>query len=84
MTDPTERIRRSRLAEINAHPGAREELEKLYGQVWDTGELTRDFQVVGFAAPLVVVKRRSDGALGSLKFQHDPRFYFSFQLDRRK
>jgi hypothetical protein len=83
MTDPTEAIRRSRLAEINAHPADRQELETQHGQVWDTNELARDFEVVGFAAPLVVVKRRSDGALGSLEFQHDPRLYFGFQLDRK-
>jgi hypothetical protein len=34
--------------------------------------------VVGFTAPYVVVRRRSDGKKGSLEFQHDPRFYFGF------
>ena len=29
-------------------------------------------------SPLVVVRRRSDGVRGSLMFQHNPRFYFSF------
>lgn len=33
MTDPTEEIRRERLAEINAEPGDREALEARYGQV---------------------------------------------------
>ena len=79
MTDPTEPIRRQRLVEINAEPGSREALEDQYGQVWDTQELGRDFLVLGFAAPLVVVRRKSDGVRGSLEFQHQPRFYFSFQ-----
>ena len=79
MTDPTEAIRRQRLAEINTEPGIREALESQHGQVWDTQELRRDFQVLGFAAPLVVVRRRSDGVRGSLEFQHHPRFYFNFQ-----
>ncbi len=79
MSDPTEPLRRERLAEINAEPGSREALEAQYGQVWDTGELTTDYQVLGFSAPLVVVKRRSDGVRGSLEFQHSPRFYFSFR-----
>ena len=79
MTDPTESIRRKRLTEINALPGSREALEASYGQVWDTNELRRDFDVLGFAAPLVVVCRKSDGVRGSLEFQHSPRFYFSFQ-----
>jgi len=77
--DPTEPIRRQRLAEINAEPGSREALEAQYGQVWDTGELGKDFQVLGFLAPYVVVRRKSDGVRGSLEFQHHPRFYFNFQ-----
>ena len=79
MNDPTESIRRERLAEINTEPGSREALESQHGQVWDTTELSRDFDVIGFAAPLVVVKRKSDGVSGSLEFQHRPRFYFNFQ-----
>jgi hypothetical protein len=80
--DPTEDIRRNLLAEINAQPGSREYLEAKHGQVWDTAELGRDFIVIGFAAPLVVVKRKSDGLKGSLMFQHHPRFYFGFEPHR--
>jgi len=79
MNDPTESIRRERLTEINAEPGSREALESQHGHVWDTKELSRDFDVIGFSAPLVVVKRKSDGVSGSLEFQHRPRFYFNFQ-----
>ena len=50
-----------------------------HGPVWDTEELTRDFEVVGFLAPCVLVKRKSDGKRGTLFFSHRPRFYFSFQ-----
>lgn len=79
MSDPTETIRRQRVAEINAEPGSREALEAQYGQVWSTDELTEHFDVIGFMAPLVVVRRRSDGRKGSLEFQHSPRWYFNFQ-----
>jgi len=79
MTDPTETIRRQRLAEINGNPGSRELLESEHGQVWDTRELARDFIVTGFSAPLVVVKRKADGVKGSLEFQHNPRLYFNFE-----
>jgi hypothetical protein len=79
MTDPTETIRRQRIAEINAVPGSREALEAQYGQVWSTDELACDFEVIGFMAPICVVKRRSDGLKGSVEFQHSPRFYFNFQ-----
>jgi hypothetical protein len=81
MNDETETIRRQRLAEINAEPGSREALEAVYGQVWDTDELADDFQVIGFMAPFVVVRKKADGVKGSLEFQHDPRFYFNFQKD---
>lgn len=49
------------------------------GPVWDTEELVADFDVVGFAAPFVVVKRKSDGVKGTLMFTHRPRFYFKFE-----
>ena len=81
MSDPTETIRRQQLAEINADPGSREALEATHGQVYDTQQLREQFEVLGFMAPLVVVRRRSDGAKGSLYFQHDPRFYYGFQAD---
>ena len=81
MSDPTEAIRRERLAEINAVPGGREALEAEHGQVWDTDQLRQDFEVIGFMAPLVVVRRRSDGVKGSLEFQSAPRFFFNFEPD---
>lgn len=82
MTDPTEPIRREMLAEINAAPGSREYLEARHGQVWDTSQLQDDFEVIGFAAPLVAVRRRCDGVKGSLMFQGSPRYYFGFEPHR--
>jgi hypothetical protein len=79
MSDPTEAIRRQRLAQINLVPGSREALEAEHGQVWDTSQLAADFEVIGFMAPLVVVRRRADGVKGSLEFQHNPRLYFNWQ-----
>ncbi len=79
MNDPTEQLRRERMVEIAAEVGSRESLEARYGQVWDTAQLTKDFEVVGFAAPLVVVRRKLDGKKGSLEFQPSPRFYFNFE-----
>lgn len=49
--------------------------------VWDTAGLQRDYEVMGFAAPFVVVRRRSDGQVGSLSFTHMPRFYFDWRRD---
>jgi hypothetical protein len=83
MNDPTEAARRERLAEINAEPGSREALVAQHGPVWDAQQLAQDFEVIGFLAPLVVVRRKADGVKGSLEFQHMPRFYFNFVLDGR-
>ena len=85
--DPTEEVRRNRLAELSGavesqNPTTeRQHLEAQHGQVWDTPELSNDFEVIGFMAPYVVARRKSDGRKGSLEFQHMPRFYFNFVLD---
>lgn len=85
--DETEGIRRNRLAEINSTVESQDgqaeckRLEAQYGQVWDTAQLSNEFEVLGFVAPYVVVRRKSDGRKGSLEFQHLPRFYFNFVLD---
>ena len=46
---------------------------------WNTQELSAEFEVIGFMAPFVVVRRKSDGTKGSMEFTHSPRFYFNFQ-----
>ena len=56
----------------------RQEFEQTYGKVWDTAELTEEFSVESFMAPYVFVKRKKDSTRGSLKFNHRPRFYYSF------
>jgi hypothetical protein len=86
-SDETVEIRRQRWAAINStveshDPNTeRQRLEAQPGQVWDTAQLSNDFEILGFMAPFVVVRRKSDGRKGSLEFQHHPRFYFNFVLD---
>lgn len=88
--DTTEEIRREMICEVNAvtrdeenkprtAEDVRKDLEARYGKVYNTDEMCAEFTAIGFAAPLVVVKRKSDGAQGSLSFCHNPRFYFDFQ-----
>jgi hypothetical protein len=60
---------------------ARSTLEKTWGRVWDTEQMIAEFTVEYFLAPLVKVRRRVDGAPGTLTFQHRPRFYFNFRRD---
>ena len=82
MTDMLDIVRMQRFVRINTEPKSREALAAVYGRVWDTDELREEFEVTGFLAPFVVVRRKSDGKKGSLEFQHSPRFYFGFALDR--
>ena len=78
MHDSTEAIRRTMVNQINESPSSRELLESEHGQVWNTTELQQDFQALGFAAPFIIVERKSDNQKGTLTFQHDPRFYYDF------
>lgn len=80
MNDATETIRRNEQREINRSPSPKELLEEQHGvgNVWTTSELQQEFTVLGFMAPYCVVQRK-DGVKGSVKFQHDPRLYFSFE-----
>ena len=78
MSDPTETTRREMVAQLNAVEGSREYLESKHGEVWDTSELQEQFEVLGFMAPFVGVRRRSDGVRGSVMFQAAPRYYFGF------
>lgn len=89
MTE-TESLRYERCREI-AHDiqaaqaaGATEDdiraaLKVIYGETWTTSELQRDFDVLGFSAPFVVVCRKADGQKGSLEFCHAPRTYYGFR-----
>jgi len=77
----TEHARRTIASEINREPTILEELEARYDTVWSHDMLKQDFEVLGFAAPFVIVRRRADGQLGSLMFQHHPRFYFAWAAD---
>lgn len=51
---------------------------------WDTQALKDEFEVLGFQAPFVRVRRRSDGAEGTLEFTHSPRVYFDFQVGKER
>ena len=80
--DSTETLRRDRLVCLNASRAQRATLEQRYGRVWNTVELGRDFVVLGYLAPYVVVDRKADRSRGSLEFQDHPRFYFNWEEDQ--
>lgn len=91
MIDETEMPRRIIQAEIHAEIESNDEvaeyrrLVKKYGidDVWTIDTIGRTFEITGFMAPFVVVRRLSDGVVGSVQFQHHPRIYFGFQKDSR-
>lgn len=82
MLTPEEQARKDLVNVINpavaAMDNPRAELEAMHGQVWDTQEMQKDFSVRSFAAPFIMVTRKSDNKNGSLMFSHSPRFYFDF------
>lgn len=50
-------------------------------QKMTTPEMLEQYEVLGFQAPYVVVRRKSDKQLGSLEFTHSPRLYFGWVAD---
>jgi len=76
MTDEIESIRREMLATRQPQ----RDLERAEYR-WDTDQMREEFEVIGFLAPFVAVRRKSDGKVGTLCFTHSPRFYFDFVED---
>ena len=73
MADSTEEVRKELQQEVNqgTYP--------IEGVTFTTEQLREQFEVLGFAAPFVVVNRKCDGIRGSLMFRHHPRVYFGFE-----
>ena len=74
--DPTESFRREMLETNQPHVDLAHAEKR-----WDTAALSAEFEVIGFMAPFVAVRRKADGAKGSMEFTHSPRFYFNFVAD---
>jgi len=69
---PKEKSYDEQVADIRA------DLEKRVGPVWDTDEMTKDFEVKNFSAPYAFVKHKKTGQEGSIEFRSRPRFYYNF------
>ena len=55
-------------------------LADTYGnQVWNSEELLQHFEVSHFEPPYVHVISKTDGVRGTVAFNDEPRFYFSFK-----
>ena len=63
----------------------RKEFEAIYGEVWTTSELLKEFKVLQFMAPFALVVKKETDESGTVEFSHNPRFYFNFnRVYRRK
>lgn len=73
-------MRRKRRNVITAQPAkSREQIEAQFGRAWDTAELAREFIVTAIIFPHVVVRRKADDVVGTLKYQEGPPcLYYSF------
>lgn len=80
MKDETEAIRRQMVASGQPYKDLAVTPEHMR---WDAEQLKIDFEVLGFLAPFVVVRRTADGVVGTMEFTHHPRFYFNFQPDKK-
>lgn len=78
--DPTENVRRL-LIEAGAPQADLEQARLAQRREWTTAELCRDFDVIGFAAPFVIVRKLDTGEKGTLEFTHSPRVYFDWKPD---
>ncbi len=58
---------------------AKDDLEGYTGPTWTTETLMREYEVLAFAAPFVVVRRKSDNKRGTVEFRHWPRTYFAWK-----
>ena len=76
MTDNTESMRREMLETGQPYCDLARADKR-----WDTEQLRQEFEVLGFMAPFVAVRRKADGKRGSVEFTHSPRFYFNFVED---
>jgi hypothetical protein len=87
--DITEIPRKEEIQRINARiesDDAEKEQKRLqdrYGSndVFTTEQIREKFEVIQFLAPFIIVKEKSSGKVGSLRFQNYPRFYFDFRYE---
>lgn len=54
-------------------------LEAEHGKVWDNGEANLEFEVIGYMCPLTIVRRRSDGVIGTLSSTLGCGFFFDWK-----
>ena len=71
--------RRRKAPKIVSPPKSRQELQQEFGRVWDTAELAGEFVITSIIDDQVVVRRKADNQVGTLRYQNEPRLYFRFE-----
>ena len=69
-------MKQKQTSQADIPPTTREELAARHGQVWDTAELAREFVVTAIIDGSLVVRRKSDGSVGTLMYQDSLRYYY--------
>ena len=69
-------------AHVNRNPKDRDELEKVYSDIWNTSEVARHYEILGFKSPFAIARCKTTGERGSLVFQNVPRYYFGWDAER--
>jgi hypothetical protein len=72
----SEDVRRQMIA-----TGVPELVQKWSEDSMTTEEMRERFEVLGFQAPFVAVRRLDTGEKGSLMFTNNPRLYFAWKAD---
>lgn len=67
---------------INNARRSRAELLQMSDPVLDTKEFSERYELIGVRAPFAIVRVKATGQIGSMLFQNEPRYYFSFSPDR--
>jgi len=73
-------MRRKRRKVTIAQPAkTRSELEALHGRIWTVQEVARDFVITAIIGQTVVVRRKADDLVGTLRYQQGPPLlYYDF------
>lgn len=71
-------MRRKKKGDKTETPKPREQLEAEFGRVLDTRELAQEFVLTGIVGDVVIVRRKADSVVGTMRYQNRPRFFFGF------
>lgn len=74
---------RKRQPQTQPEPKTRHQLEAEHGQVWDTAQLAKDFVITAIIGNTVVVRRKADACVGTLRVQERPRLYYGFEEGKK-